>query len=294
MYKINFNHLHYFLTIAEEGSIVSASKKLNITQPALSHQLKLLEQDLGKKLFDRKGRRLVINENGEVVLEHASKIFRQSEEMLATLESQTMTSKNIVKIGVVPWISKSVVSSFLKFFLSKQNILTEVYEDNIEYLGKDLEHKQYDLILCDSSYHIIQNKNFSAYPIGSTSIICIASPQLSIKSGKNFGKNLKNHKIISYLESSSLRNTVDNFLGHHDLKDNIIAEYTSIDMIINTLLNGRYVSFVPLSSVRPYLKNKQIKKIGNLTQNETSLWVITNRGLNEKSLIFEAVKKFKA
>ncbi len=60
MYKINFNHLYYFLTISKEGSIVKASKKLHMTQPALSHQLKSLEIDLGKKLFDRVGRRLIL------------------------------------------------------------------------------------------------------------------------------------------------------------------------------------------------------------------------------------------
>ena len=66
MYRINFNHLYYFLIISKEGSIVKAAKKLNITQPALSHQLRLLEEDLGKKLFDRVGKRLVINSDGRI------------------------------------------------------------------------------------------------------------------------------------------------------------------------------------------------------------------------------------
>ena len=87
MYKINFNHLYYFLMIAKEGSIVRASKKLHMTQPALSHQLRLLEEDLGKKLFDRVGRRLEINKNGELVREYATKIFRHSEEMLEFLKT---------------------------------------------------------------------------------------------------------------------------------------------------------------------------------------------------------------
>ena len=51
MYKINFNHLYYFLTISKEGSIVKASKKLHMTQPALSHQLRLLEEDLGNTCY---------------------------------------------------------------------------------------------------------------------------------------------------------------------------------------------------------------------------------------------------
>jgi DNA-binding transcriptional LysR family regulator len=51
MYKLNFNHLHYFLTISEEGSIVKAAKKLNMTQPSLSHQLKIVGTRPRKKAF---------------------------------------------------------------------------------------------------------------------------------------------------------------------------------------------------------------------------------------------------
>jgi LysR family transcriptional activator of nhaA len=114
LYKINFNHLYYFLTISKEGSIVKASKKLHLTQPALSHQLKILEQDLGKNLFDRVGRRLIINKDGESVKAYASKIFRHSEEMIQFLKSDDDDFIQIVKVGTVPWLSKDQTYDFLE------------------------------------------------------------------------------------------------------------------------------------------------------------------------------------
>lgn len=50
---MNFKHINYVLTILNEGSITAASKKLFVSQPALSQTIKLIEQDLGAPIFDR-------------------------------------------------------------------------------------------------------------------------------------------------------------------------------------------------------------------------------------------------
>ena len=65
---MDLRHLRTFATVAQQGTVSKASAELHIAQPALSRQIKDLEQELGVKLFDRVRRRLVLTSEGEQLL----------------------------------------------------------------------------------------------------------------------------------------------------------------------------------------------------------------------------------
>ena len=65
---LNYHHLLYFWTVAKEGGISKAAKKLHLAQPTLSSQIKKLESSVGAKLFDRSGRALVLTDTGQMVV----------------------------------------------------------------------------------------------------------------------------------------------------------------------------------------------------------------------------------
>ena len=73
--QLNFHHLFYFWRVAKEGHLTRASEELHISQSALSAQIKQLEERLGEPLFTREGRRLVLTNNGQMVLAYAENIF---------------------------------------------------------------------------------------------------------------------------------------------------------------------------------------------------------------------------
>ena len=72
---LNYHHLFYFWTVVKAGSIHKAGLELRISPPAISTQLKLLEDQLGEKLLVRAGRRLVLTETGTTVFGYAEDIF---------------------------------------------------------------------------------------------------------------------------------------------------------------------------------------------------------------------------
>ena len=65
------NNLHIFITAAELGSLTEAAKKLYVTQPAISHAIKKLEDELGVQIFHRENSKLSLNETGKVAAEYA-------------------------------------------------------------------------------------------------------------------------------------------------------------------------------------------------------------------------------
>lgn len=108
---MDLKQLKYFATIAEMGQITSAAKKLYIAQPALSHSLKTLEEELGVKLFERLPSGIRITNAGSILLE-------KSYEILKTFESIPNELKSY-KDGVCGSINIGLVSSSADFFLNQ-------------------------------------------------------------------------------------------------------------------------------------------------------------------------------
>jgi LysR family transcriptional regulator, transcriptional activator of nhaA len=83
---LNFHHLRYFRAIAHEGGLTRAARRLNVSQSALSTQLRQLEEQVGHALFVRAGKRLELTEAGRIALDYAETIFRAGDELLGTLQ----------------------------------------------------------------------------------------------------------------------------------------------------------------------------------------------------------------
>jgi DNA-binding transcriptional LysR family regulator len=97
-----------FVTIATLGSLKAASHRLHLTESALSHSLKNLEEDLGIKLFERDSKRLVLSEAGHIALEDARQILDNMQFMRNRMKCESATKKQSLRI--------IVGSSFLRFY----------------------------------------------------------------------------------------------------------------------------------------------------------------------------------
>ena len=82
---LNLHHLRLFRAVAADGTLTGAARQLNLSQSAVSTQIKALEASLGHDLFERRGRGLVLTEAGRIALDHAEAIFRTADDLTATL-----------------------------------------------------------------------------------------------------------------------------------------------------------------------------------------------------------------
>ena len=102
---LNYHHLLYFWTVAREGSVSKASSSLRLAQSTISGQVKTLEDSLGEKLFERRGRNLVLTEMGEVVFRYPDEIFSLDRELLDTVQSRPIhrpASDELVDSALLP------------------------------------------------------------------------------------------------------------------------------------------------------------------------------------------------
>ena len=111
---MELRHLRYFVTVADAGGVSRGAARLNISQPALSRQIRDLETELGVSLFDRRGRRLVLTGEGEDLLTRGRQLLTFADsfsERASALRGGDKTG--IIRVGVAPLTLESLLPPFL-------------------------------------------------------------------------------------------------------------------------------------------------------------------------------------
>lgn len=146
MADLNYHHLRYFREVAHEGNLTRAAERLNLSQSALSTQIKLLEDRLGTLLFDRIGRQMVLTEAGRIALDHADRIFGTGQELLATLK-RTTSSRAPLRVGALSTLSRNFQLKFLRPVLRDQKVDLILKSGSEAMLLDDLKSLALDVVL---------------------------------------------------------------------------------------------------------------------------------------------------
>jgi LysR family transcriptional regulator, transcriptional activator of nhaA len=118
---MNLHHLKLFRAVANDGTLTGAARRLNLSQSALSTQIKALEASLGHGLFERRGRGLVLTEAGRIALDHAEAIFRTADDLTATLR-ETSRTRRALRVGALATLSRNFQMQFLRPVLGRADV----------------------------------------------------------------------------------------------------------------------------------------------------------------------------
>ncbi|WP_127107903.1 LysR family transcriptional regulator [Pararhodobacter zhoushanensis] len=111
--RLNYHHLRYFQQVAREGNLTRAAAQLNLSQSALSTQIRQLEERLGHALFERTGRTMKLTEAGRIALDHADRIFDVGDDLLATFTGKSAASAPL-RVGALSTLSRNFQLRFLR------------------------------------------------------------------------------------------------------------------------------------------------------------------------------------
>ncbi|MGR3464611.1 LysR family transcriptional regulator [Limimaricola sp.] len=144
--RLNYHHLRYFQEVAREGNLTRAAERLNLSQSALSTQIRQLEARLGHDLFDRRGRKLVLTEAGRIALDHAERIFDVGEDLVATL-AQNGRAAAPLRVGALSTLSRNFQLRFLRPVLAEREVELVLSSGNSQTLLRTLEDLALDVVL---------------------------------------------------------------------------------------------------------------------------------------------------
>jgi LysR family transcriptional activator of nhaA len=231
MRHINYNHLLYFWTVTNEGSVVAAAEKLNLTPQTISGQLKLLEDMIGEPLFERSGRGLKITPTGKMIAQYADEIFSLGAELTQRIKSKALGSMSTLNIGIVNSIPKLISYRILQPVLELDKpFKLSCSESGLEHLLADLAVHKLDLVLSDRPIPTGLNVKAFNHSLGTSTLAFFGHPALIKQQKKQSGYNkfpeLLNHApLIMPLHTNALRRHLDDWFDQQQLQPNIIAEF---------------------------------------------------------------------
>ncbi|MDX8351895.1 LysR family transcriptional regulator [Cognatiyoonia sp. IB215182] len=146
MDNLNYHHLRYFREVAHDGNLTRTAARVNLSQSALSTQIKQLEARLGHDLFQRVGRKLELTEVGRIVLDHADRIFGTGAELLATLDGSGMV-KPPLRVGALSTLSRNFQMRFLAPLLTDGGVDLVLKSGSAAVLFSALKSLALDVVL---------------------------------------------------------------------------------------------------------------------------------------------------
>ena len=161
MKHINFHQLRIFYTVAGLGSFSKASEQMFISQPAVSVQVKSLEDALGTSLFERSGRTIRLTDPGEVVFDYARRIFNLTDGMLNALRdiSGLKTGRLVIGASTTPgdYLLPEIIGQFKQRYpgieielktANSARIVSQLLQHEIAlgFIGEPVERDELELV----------------------------------------------------------------------------------------------------------------------------------------------------
>lgn len=223
---INYKQFHYFWAVARAGSMVRASKQLNLTPQTLSGQIGILEGSLGVSLFRRVGRGIELTEAGQLALTYAEDIFQASNALEETLRAGANERRRLFKVGISDAVPKSIAYQLLAPAMSlKEPIKIVCREGKLEPLLGELAIHRLDLVLADRPMPSEIDIKGRSNQLSECGISFFATKELALTYGHNFPQNLSNAPMLAPGEDSAVRKRLMQWLSAQRIQPNFIGEF---------------------------------------------------------------------
>lgn len=153
MSRLNFHHLRYFWSVAKEGNLTRAAAQLHVSQSALSAQIKQLEVQLGRPLFERTGRTLALTDAGRLAFAYAETIFTTGNELVEVLREGRREERQVLRIGAVATGSRNFLENFIRPILDRDDVELVLVSGSLNELLARLRVHSLDLVLANQRVH---------------------------------------------------------------------------------------------------------------------------------------------
>jgi LysR family transcriptional activator of nhaA len=224
---LNYHHLLYFWTVVREGGVSRAAEKLRLAQPTVSAQVKLLEDMIGDKLFERQGRRLVLTDTGRLVYRYADEIFGIGRELLETLRGRPSAGRPLpLSVGVANAVPKLIVHRLLQpAVFGEQAIHLVCREDSTETLLGELATHALDVVIADAPPPPHLGVKVFSHLLGDSDTSFFAAGALATKLRRRFPHSLNDAPILLPTLKTAMRRALEQWFDAEDLRPRVVAEF---------------------------------------------------------------------
>ncbi|NDR56678.1 LysR family transcriptional regulator [Aliiruegeria sabulilitoris] len=265
MSTLNLHHLRLFRAVARDGTLTGAARALNISQSAVSTQIKSLEAALGHDLFERRGRNLVLSEAGRIALDHAEEIFRAAENLTETLK-QAKGKRRVLRIGALATLSRNFQISFLDPLIGREDVEVVLRSGTQEMLLRGLESLSLDIVLTNLVPARDASSPYLVHQLADQPVSLIGTPNQSIGDGADIAEILATKPLVLPTPETSLRAGFDALLERLRIVPRIAAEADDMAMLRLLARANAGVAVIPPIVVQDELNAGKLKEYARLDE----------------------------
>lgn len=245
---MDLKQLRALVTVAETGSVTKASALLNIVQPAVSRQLRLLEEDLGAELFDRSRQGMELNEAGKRFLEYARRVLSELERARAEVHPTKGGIGGIVTIGLLPSTCELLSSALVaQVAASHPGIRVRIAMGYAGTMQSWLETGEVDAALL---YNVKPSPAVRVKLLLEEDLWVVGLPTSGIEMNKPYPlRSLEGQPIVLPSSPHGLRTLVEHAASKIGVTLNVVAETNAMSVQKSLVLGGHGITVFPSIAV---------------------------------------------
>ncbi|MEH7253800.1 LysR family transcriptional regulator [Neobacillus niacini] len=285
---MDIRHLKYFIAIAEEGKILKAAKRLNISQPPLSNQLMQLERELGIKLFNRQNQRLTITHEGKLFYQRAKKILKLVEGTVEEFKELSEGIRGTLSIGSIATLGATLLPERIRDFQKRYpNVQFQVWEGDPNRIMELVANRIVEIGIVRLP---INDQLFDMIKLSEEPLVVAMSKEWNIGEDRDYvtlseleGKPLmciSTPKGTSVYNHSSVSNKVAAACLQNGIEPRVIGECSNITPLLTWALHDIGIAVVP-QSAKNIIPNsglifKEIREPIIMTNQSALIWLKEN------------------
>ena len=242
---MDLRHARTFVSVVELGTVSRAALHLHVAQPALSKQISDLERELGLKLFDRIGRRLLLTGEGEQLLADCRNFVNYAEAIGERAQLLRRGDVGVLKVAASPQNLEGVLSKFLHQYAERYpNVKVKLFDAIGPEILAMLERGE--IHLGQSSAIQPDDRRFGSHPLAPVEILAACHPSLALgKNGIVEIEQLAPHQLLLQDPAFVVRRVFDAACRLADLKQNVLLESRVLHTLLAMAEDGHGVAIFP-------------------------------------------------
>ena len=259
---MEIRQLRYFVSAVRHGSLRAAAKEHFVTQPAVSIQLKKLEEELGEKLYVRRGRRIEPTQAGRFILADAEEIIGRIDALSHSVGAVKTMRRGVLKMGSIDAASIYVLPDVFRAFRTRYpGIDVQVIVSDSHSLVAALGAGTIELAVVTLPLH---GESYEVVPIFEDRMVLVAHPRHELARSRRRGRVLERVAqmgLITYPAMSTTRRLIEKVFLDNGLTPKVTMEMSSPEAIKKLAEAGLGASILPTRVVANEVKTGTLEVI---------------------------------
>ncbi|MDQ3373488.1 MAG: LysR family transcriptional regulator [Acidobacteriota bacterium] len=255
---MEIRQLKAFLAIAEAKTFTAGAKQVNITQAAISMQIRQLEDEVGLTLFTRTPRRVIITEAGEYLLQRARRILREHDSALAEIAELAGAEHGRLRIGSASaMFATAQLPQILEKLKGKYSSAEITVSSGTSHaLVEKIMHGEIDIAFVSLP---VENSNIQTDLLFSDEIVAIAHPKHPLAKEKFISAaTLAGEHLILGEQGGNTRRMIDDFFSTANVRPNVVMELSRQEAINKMVENQMGVGISGAKNVAQEIREKRL------------------------------------